>query len=154
MFLLVALAGVISAGESRREPVRSDAACPTTPTAREAPPRDSLADPFGEGPWYVNPDRSIWGWHGEAWVAGKQGNKVLWIRPRGSRLLLSGRRLDRPAPLMESSIPGGYASGFQSTGLYFPSTGCWEIRARAGPATLTFVTRIDEARDRRSPASR
>ena len=75
--------------------------CPVTPAVRAAPARDPNADPFGEGPWYVNADRTLWAWAGSetgSWVSGGRGNKVMWIRPRGTRLEVTGRRLDGNAP--------------------------------------------------------
>jgi hypothetical protein len=136
------------AAGSCREPALGGTPCRLTPAVREEPPRDYLADPFGEGPWYINQDRAIWAWRGEAWVAGEEGNKVLWIRPPGTRLQVRGLRLDRAAALIQSRILGVYGSGFQPAGLNFPSAGCWEISARAGSSTLTFVTRVEERRAR------
>ena len=52
-----------------------------------------------------------------------------------------GRRLDGDAPALEASIPDGYGNtGFQATGLSFPTPGCWEVTGRVGEASLTFVT--------------
>jgi hypothetical protein len=74
----------------------------------------------------------------------RQGHKVIWIRPRGTRLELAGRRLDGAAAPLSARIPGGYLSGFQVTGLYFPAAGCWEITARAGKSKLDFRTLVKE----------
>ncbi len=58
-------------------------------------------------------------------------------------LSIEGRRLDAPAPPLQARIPDGYGStGFQATGILFPSEGCWEITGRAGNARLTFVTLV------------
>jgi hypothetical protein len=123
----------------------STATCPVTPTVREEPARDPNADPFGPGPWYVNADRTLWTWAGSetgTWVSGGRGNKVMWIRPRGTRLEVSGRRLDGDAAPMKASIPGGYFFTFQATGLYFPAPGCWEVTARAGASEIRFRTEV------------
>ncbi|HKC12415.1 MAG TPA: hypothetical protein VKI41_10320 [Vicinamibacteria bacterium] len=75
-------------------------------------------------------------------VAGEKGNKVLWIRPQGTQLVVSGRRLDAEASPLKARIPCCYPTGFQVTGLMFSSVGCWEISAKAGASALTFVTRV------------
>jgi len=31
-------------------------------------------------------------------------------------------------------------TGFQSSGVYFPTEGCWEVSGRVGTTTLSFVT--------------
>jgi hypothetical protein len=108
------------------------------------PPRDPNADPFGRGPWYVNPDRSIWaGWLAGHWVSGTNGNKVLWIRPRGTNLKVAGRRLDGDSAVeLSVDIPCCYPTGFQASRVYFPASGCWEVTATAGDRELRFVTKI------------
>src|SRR5919197_1637374 len=118
-------------------------ACPATEAVRAEPPRDPNADPFGLGPWYINADRTIWaGWDAVRMKAGPQGNKVLWIRPQGTQLTVSGRRLDSDAPPARAEIPCCYPTGSQASGLYFPTEGCWEISAKAGRSELTFVTQV------------
>jgi hypothetical protein len=73
-----------------------------------------------------------------------------WWRGVPGQLVISGRRLDAEAPPMAAEIPEGYGdTGFQATGLIFPTTGCWEVTGQVGDATLTFVTRVVDAR--RSP---
>jgi hypothetical protein len=63
---------------------------------------------------------------------------------RGSGdLRIDGHRLDAAAPPLIPSIPAGYgATGFQSTGIRFPSAGCWEVTGRVGDASLSFVTLV------------
>jgi hypothetical protein len=37
-------------------------------------------------------------------------------------------------------VPDGYGDrGFHSSGVYFPTSGCWEVTGTVGSATLTFV---------------
>ena len=39
--------------------------------------------------------------------------------------------------------PDGYGlTGFQASGITFPTEGCWEISGTVGSATLTFVTYV------------
>jgi hypothetical protein len=66
-----------------------------------------------------------------------------WHAGAGESLTIEGRRLDADAPPLTASIPDGYqGSSFQATGLIFPMEGCWEVKGRAGPDSLTFVTRV------------
>ena len=117
--------------------------CAETQAVRDQPPKDPNADPFGFGPWYINADRTIWaGWDVGSWVSGEKGNKVLWIRPQGTQLKITGRRLDADAPPLKARIPCGYPTGFQATRILFPSGGCWEVNAKAGSSTLKFVAKI------------
>jgi hypothetical protein len=119
------------------------ASCDVTEAVLDTPPKDPNADPFGSGPWYVNADRSIWaGWAAVGMKAGVRGNKVLWIRPAGTDLVVSARRLDGESGEFEVEIPCCYPTGFQASGLRFSEPGCWEISAKAGNNYLTFVTRV------------
>jgi hypothetical protein len=65
------------------------------------------------------------------------------------KLRIAGERLDARAAPLRAAVPDGYGpTGFQPTGLTFPTTGCWEVRARAGSARLTFVVRVRLTRAR------
>jgi len=69
--------------------------------------------------------------------------KFGWWRAVRGYLRITGRRLDAPAPPLRADIPGGYGStGFQATGVIFPTEGCWEVTGRVGDSTLTFVTLV------------
>ena len=121
----------------------TSAVCPTSATVRDRPPDDPNASSFGPGPWYINQDKTIWaGTHAEAWIAGTKGNKVMWIRPKGTQLQISGRRVDADAPPLKAYIPCCYLTGFQATRLYFPTTGCWQVRAESGDSRLEVVVEI------------
>jgi hypothetical protein len=74
--------------------------------------------------------------------AGQKGNKVLWIRPAGTPLIVSGRRVDGKAEAMKATMPCCYPTGFQASRLAFPTEGCWEITAGAGTSQITFVTKV------------
>jgi len=119
----------------------SELACKATRPEIAHPAKDPNADPFPHGPWYINADRTTWaGW--DAANPNQGRNKVLWIRPQGTDLEISGRRLDSESSPLVASIPCCYPTRFQATGLTFPTAGCWEVKAKAGSSTLTFVTLV------------
>lgn len=62
------------------------------------------------------------------------------------KLKISGNRLDGKAPPLTAYLPGGYArSGFQPSGISFPTEGCWEVTGAVGDARLTSVILILKA---------
>ena len=124
--------------------------CPITEPEWLKPPEDAavLNEPqFGY--YIVNADRSMWAsawWTGQAEFplrATEDGNKVGWFRPAGATLEITGKRLDAPSPPMEAHVPCCYPTRFQSSGLYFPAEGCWEVTARAAESELIFVVRVE-----------
>jgi len=77
---------------------------------------------------------------------GRIGMKWPWYRGVRGRLHIEGRRLDGTAPPVTADIIRAYGdSGFQPSGIYFPTEGCWEITGRVGTAELTFVTLVLKA---------
>jgi hypothetical protein len=71
--------------------------------------------------------------------------KFGWYRGAGLRgkLTIQGKKLDAPSPPLSTNIPEGYGdTGFQSSGVIFPTEGCWEVTGKVGTASLTFVTRV------------
>jgi hypothetical protein len=69
------------------------------------------------------------------------GMKFGWWREVPGRLRIIGRRLDAPAARLLANVPSGYgATGFQSSGLIFPTEGCWEVTGTVGNTSLSFVT--------------
>jgi hypothetical protein len=107
------------------------------------PPDAPGRDPLGQGPWYRSADGRLAtpGW---PLVAGDRGNKVLWLKPVGSRLEVSGRRLDGQSPPLRAQLHGplAYSGDFEASGIYVPTPGCWEIEARADGTHLRFVVMI------------
>ena len=83
---------------------------------------------------YVNPDGSI-GW------------KFPWWRYVSGQLTITDHRLDASAPPLTSDVPAGYGeTGFQASGVTFPSEGCWQVTAEVDHhTTLTFVTLVVDA---------
>lgn len=114
--------------------------CPISKPIRAEPPKDPSADRFGFGDWNVNADRTIWV-VSRNWRAGSDGNKVIWILA-GTTLVITGRRLDAGSAPLRVDAPCCYLSGFQVTGLYFPTEGCWKVTAKAGSSELRLVTEV------------
>jgi hypothetical protein len=72
---------------------------------------------------------------------GSIGWKFGWWRIVSGTLTITGRRLDVSAPPLRALVPDGYGShGFQASGVYFPTEGCWEVTGTVGGSELTFVT--------------
>jgi hypothetical protein len=87
-------------------------------------------------PDFVNPDGSI-GW------------KFPWMRMVPGSLIVTGRRLDAPAPPLKSWVPSGYGDiGFQASGVTFPSEGCWRITGKVDHTSVTFVNLVITAAHR------
>ena len=59
--------------------------CAASPVVTVAPPSAPGADPFGEGPWYVNADRTMWAVGGVLGVA-TRARCGPWTGPFQSRL--------------------------------------------------------------------
>ncbi len=155
--LLIPLALISSA----RGQVRSakSTQCPVT-IPRKAP------DPPGE---LLFGSKSA-SWNGALFVGGLGSDGIVLIRPdspdlsmkfgwyRGAglrgKLAIQGKRLDGPAPPLSAHIPDGYGeTGFQSSGVIFPTEGCWEVTGKVGTAVLTFVTRVVKGRARHQRSS-
>ncbi len=127
-----------------------DTACPVSEPAWAKPPDDTaIRSTPAYGYYFINRDQSIWAsaWWEEAedypLRASKDGIKVGWFRPAGETLEITGRRLDGHSPPLETHIPCCYPTRFQSSGLYFPGEGCWEITASAGESVLSFIVRVE-----------
>jgi hypothetical protein len=116
--------------------------CHPTDAVMDVSPNDPSADPFGNGPWYVNESRSNWA----AWqplVSSKAGNRILWIKPRGAKIEITGKRLDGESEPLKVESTGAYLEkGFEPNRLYFPVPGCWEVTATAGEEELVFVVEV------------
>lgn len=71
---------------------------------------------------------------------GSIGWKFGWWRIAPGELTITGRRLDAPGSPLRPSVPDGYGpSGFQASGVTFPTEGCWEVTGSVGGSELTFV---------------
>jgi hypothetical protein len=119
--------------------------CTTSKTVADRPPDDPNASSFASpnGTWYANESRTVWAWWWGKRQFGDYDYKALWVRPVGTRLSITGHRIDESAPPLTASIPDGYGRyTFEATSISFPTAGCWEVHGIAGNAQLSFVVRI------------
>jgi len=75
---------------------------------------------------------------------GSLDTKLAWWRRVKGDLHVTGERVDAPAAPLRADVPAGYPeTGFQPTGLTFPTQGCWKITGRIGDGrALRFVTLV------------
>jgi hypothetical protein len=147
MALLLAATAGWAAGSSHAAATRCIVTTPTTDLAPTSAPNDGYT-PFGAGSiWYHNADRTIWAHPWQAWRA-HRSIKVGWIKPTGSTLHVTGRRLDRRAAPLQVDLLCCYPGHFQASGLTFPKGGCWVVHARAARETLRFVLNVPPVRSR------
>lgn len=133
--------------------------CPVTIANGESPPGDmSNPNHHGNGKlWTVLwPNGLIEFGPGRPGHIGDDGSltmKFPWWRGEGLQgsLKITGRRLDGEAPRASGHIPDGYGdSGFQASGIIFPTEGCWEITGSVDDVTLTFVVYVRIAQEAES----
>jgi hypothetical protein len=118
--------------------------CAITRPNRSEPPGSTFGGPLYHG------NGAIWVGLGTANVntaepdqEGSLRVKFGWWRGVSGQLRIEGRRLDAPGAPLRADVPSGYGpSGFQSSALFFPVEGCWEVTAHAGSASLSFVTLV------------
>ncbi len=91
--------------------------------------------------------RTIWAgfrYDGRQLAAGEV--KVLWLKPLGRRLFVSGRRLDGEAPPLVARLGCCYDAGtVQPSTLVFPAPGLWQVAATAGSWHVRLVVRVAAA---------
>jgi hypothetical protein len=127
--------------------------CPVTRPNGSVPPGESRtpgAQYHGNG--------AIWTdlWQKGVFVAGPDdvladgsiSMKFPWWRAVTGVLRVSGRRLDGPAPPLRARVDSYGPTGFQSTAVYFPVEGCWEVTGKAADASLTVVLLVVKAKQR------
>ena len=148
-------AGTPNTGSQRPVPVDAKR-CPVTLPSDVGPPGVSPHDLFGWGSSHGNGKL----WVGGLWPRGiidagpelvaKDGSvevKFGWWRAATGTLHITGRRLDASAPPARASVPDGYGpTGFQASGVDFPTEGCWEITGALPTTSLTFITLVTKKR--------
>ncbi len=137
------LAHATNENTALRRAVAQERGCPVTEPNGSSPPGQTPSSAYHgnaslwillwtrgvavAGPEYVRPDGSV-------------DLKFGWWRGVEGKLTITGRRIDGVAPPLSAHVPDGYApSGFQASGIVFPTEGCWEITGMAGGASLIFV---------------
>jgi hypothetical protein len=81
--------------------------------------------------------------YGTPWPS-EWGTKFPWWRIIPGQLTVSARRLDGPSAGFHAEIPSGYGpTGFNPSGLIWPSPGCWQVTGSVAGHSLTFVTRVE-----------
>jgi hypothetical protein len=84
---------------------------------------------------------------GQIMPDGSIGAKLGWWRAVRGRLHIVGERLDAPAPPLRARVPAGYGSkGFQSSGLIFPTPGCWRVVGSLSGHELEIVVLVKKRR--------
>jgi hypothetical protein len=145
------------------------AASPPRPVTLADAKRGPVTLPRSVGPPGVSPD-DFFGWgsshgNGKLWVGGlwpcgvinagsefvaqdgSVGMKFGWWRATAGTLHITGRRVDAPAPPARAHVPDGYGdTGFQASGVDFPTEGCWEVTGTLPTTRLTFVTFVIKKR--------
>ena len=125
--------------------------CPVTighPVPATKPWRESLfgwGDAYGNGSLWVGglwPHGVIMMTRDDVGPGGRLGMKFGWYRLTNGYLTITGHRLDAPAPPASGvTFPGDYGlTGFNASGVIFPTEGCWQVTGRVGRVALTFVT--------------
>jgi hypothetical protein len=165
---VAAALAVATAGCTARAPAAPGPAAAPTATAvavaAAGPDRCPVTIANGNGPPGERPSPDFHG-NGRLWTTlprdgidrgatpepdGSTSQKYPWwtVGTEGG-LAIAGRRLDAPAPTplrarvnsgepetAFAEVPGGR---FWSSGLFFPTAGCWQVTARVGATSLTFV---------------
>ena len=72
--------------------------------------------------------------------------KYGWWRAGDGRIAINGRRLDARAAALRATVPSGYGSGFQATGVTFATTGCWRVTGTFGHARVSFVVLVTKSK--------
>lgn len=127
----------------------SKGTCPLTLPNENTPPGENAAGMnHGNGELWTAmwPHNVVIGTPDYIDVDGSVGMKWPWWRGVKGKLAITGRRLDANARPLTADVPGGNGrSGFQPSGISFPTEGCWEVTGAVGEAKLTFVTLILKA---------
>jgi hypothetical protein len=75
--------------------------------------------------------------------------KLGWWRGVPGRLVITGRRLDRPGGRIRADVPPNESYGdvgFIPSRITFPSLGCWRVVGKQGGASLTFVVKVTKVK--------
>ena len=149
-----------SSAISARNPVATPAASPwqcpiTTPNGSSPPDERPNSLQHGNGAMWTElwPEGIVRVQPDQVEADGTLTMKFPWWRAPGIRgvLIIEGRRLDASAPPLRARTAEYESSGFQPSTLFFPTAGCWEVTAKTGQASLTFVTSVVLDRPQATP---
>jgi hypothetical protein len=166
--MLAVILGLVVASCTGEEAVTPDSSSASTTTAQSgegtASPSPAMNPDAGKCPVTVPRPvdaRYSWrygffGWassygNGKLWVGGLGADGVVdrldwkfgWWREVPGQLRITGQRLDASAASLQSDVPSGYGrTGFQASGVVFPTEGCWQVTGQVGGVSLSFVTLV------------
>ncbi|MGE5830869.1 MAG: hypothetical protein ACM30G_21270 [Micromonosporaceae bacterium] len=148
----VARASVSPTSSTPASPAPPVGSCPVTlpaPVPATQPWRSQL---FGSGSAFGNGSLWVGGLpeggvlhplNSEVGPGGAVSRKFGWWRAVPGDLTITARRLDAAAPPAHGDVPPGYGDqGFQSSGVTFPTPGCWEVTGSLATTHLTFVVLV------------
>jgi hypothetical protein len=133
--------------------------CPVTePVSRKEIPKPVVESVLGA--YRGSPVENIGNWYGNdsLWVelpprstvvkpsGEKLSEKFPWVRLIRGSIRIVGQRLDGPAPPARGEASTGNGPiGFNSSGIAFPTTGCWRITGTIAARDLTFVVKVERS---------
>ncbi len=159
------LVAVLCSGSPSSASREQRPACPVTAPNHNTPPDAVLARANTYRPAGAKPSGDLAHGNGQIWtdlwpdgvIVFRKGGagfvlpdgslqmKFLWFLAVDGPLTITGRRLDAPAPPLRVGMSEQPPSaGFQPSALIFPTTGCWEVTAKASASRLTFVTTVSK----------
>ena len=155
LLVIAAMSAAASTGNATPTVPGTPSVCPVTlPNGNDPPTGENVAGrgDGGYGNEFLWTNLWMWGENGVGLPGYDQhiaptGEfrelKWAWYRYVPGELTIDGHRLDADAPPLEAWIPEGYgSSGFQVSGLTFPTAGCWEVTGHVGTGSLTFVVQV------------
>jgi LysM repeat protein len=120
--------------------------CPVTEPNGNTPPFEQPSTyHHGNGEIWTDlwPEGKIYMQPANREADGSLSMKWVWWRNATGILDIQGQRLDANAEPLRVFYTGGYDdTGVYVVALIFPTTGCWEVTAKTGAASLTFVTEV------------
>lgn len=134
-----------SRAQAQTLPTSTPASCPVTLPNGNEPAEPQSGSNFGNGKLWTTlwPDGVINIRPSDVSADGSFGVKWPWLHAPDvtGPLTIAGRRLDAPAPALQSTIPDGYGHtpvGFQPSAIVFPTPGCWQVTGKMADTSLTF----------------
>ena len=127
-----------------------DGSCPVThPASSEAVPQ-AVIDAIAAGASVPLKRADFQSWYGNdaLWVelypqGPRRSEKFPWVRLGRGSLTITAHRIDGEAAPAVAHVPQGYGdTGFQASGIDFPTAGCWELTGQLAGEPLRFVVKV------------